>query len=490
VNDPFTRNVQRLAALNLAAFALLAGATFYWGFARADDLAGRADNVRRIAFDRRIARGRILDRAGRILAVTEAAGTNDASAVPARTYPYPSAAPVVGFQTWRYGAGGSRDVTYGAGGAEAAYDVALRGDLGLGLRQLVASRVLHRSQQGHDIVLTLDADLQEYAAGLLGAREGAIVVIDVPSGAVRAMVSQPTFDPAALDAGTPPDETERPMLNRATQGLYPPGSTWKTVTLAAAIADHKARPDDVVSDGDRTEYFEGFPVRCDNNPAGEVTFDLAHAFGWSCNVTFARLGAAIGERRYRDHARDFGVGEAPPFPFPVAASQLSTDDDIPLPELVSAAFGQGELLVTPLHMALVAAAVADDGALPVPYLLADVPGVRWRSLADARGTWRQAVSGDVAHSVRDMMVVSATDGWARSARRGLDLTLGGKTGTAQVADGAPHAWFIGFAPADAPRLAIAVMVVHGGEGAAVAAPIAGRVLAHALDLEATDAVTP
>jgi peptidoglycan glycosyltransferase len=483
--DTMAHDIARLALLCAIGFAVIAAATLYWGYVRAEELAVRPDNQRRIAFDRRTHRGRILDRSGTVLAETEMVVGDDGSIVPRRVYNVPAAAPVTGFQTWRYGAGVLDDVTYGAGGAEAAYDEALRGDLGLTPRQLLATRVLHRPQQGRDIVLTIDADLQSYAAELLGDREGAVVVMDIDSGAVRALVSQPTFDPAALDSGAlPSDDPSRPMFNRATQGLYPPGSTWKTVTLAAALDAGLTKPDDVVADGTAVEYFDGYGVACDNNPEGVNVFTISEAFGWSCNVTFARLAVELGEQLYREYAARFGLGDAPPFPLPVAESSLTRSEEMSEPELASAGFGQGEILVTPLEMALVAAAVGGDGSLPVPYLLEDVPGVRWSRLADERGTWRRALPRSTAQAMREIMVQSAQNGWASAARRGLDLRMGGKTGTAEVSDGAPHAWYIGFAPAEDPQVAVAVLVPHGGQGGDVAAPIAGRLLQRALDLDA------
>ncbi len=477
MTEALDRGLPRLASLCLLAFAALLAATFYWGYVRAPELTARPDNGRRVAFDRRIRRGAILDRRGRVLAQT----VFDEEGRPTRVYPFPAAAPVTGYQSWRYGAGSSRRATYGAGGAEAAYDLALRGDLGLSLRQLIASQVLHRPQVGRDVVLTLDAELQTSAAEELRGREGAVVVLAVPSGEVLALVSQPTFDPASLDAGEGIGDDPRALLfDRATQGLYPPGSTWKTVTLAGALGAGLVQPEAVVHDGDAVEYFDGYPVRCNNNPEGVTEFTIAEAYGWSCNVTFARLAVALGVERYRLLAESFGVGDAPPFPLPVAASDLGMDDPTGLPELASAGFGQGEVLVTPLHMALIALAVAGDGRMPAPYLLADVPGVPYRAVADERGTWRHPMTATTAATMRRIMAQSAHLGWARSASQAAGLPVAGKTGTAEAGVGQPHAWFIGFAPADAPQVAAAVLLPHGGEGAAVAAPIGGRVLAKAL----------
>lgn len=487
--DPFTTGVGRMTALALALLMVQALAAGYWGFLRADTIAARPDNPRRIAFDAHIRRGRLLDRNGAELAVTRFG----ADGAPERVYPLPAAAPVTGYQTWRYGAGAQRGATYGAGGAEAAYDAALRGDLGRPLGAVLATRVLGRPQVGHDVVLTLDAGLQTVAAQALGDAEGAVVVVDVADGAVRALVSEPTFDPAALDAAVElPDDPSAPLFNRATQGRYPPGSTFKTVTLAAALAEDVTRLDAIVDDGgDAVEAFGGYAVRCANQPAGALRFDIAHAFAYSCNLTFARLGAQLGRERWLRHARAFGIDAAPPFPLATAAGQLSNDGALELPELVSAAFGQGEVLATPLHMALVAAAVAGDGRVPTPYLLADVPGVRWWAIGDERGTWRRAVSAGVAGQVRQAMITAADVGYNGTAQLPGGPRIGGKTGTAEAGDGRPHAWFIGFAPADAPRVAVAVLVVHGGEGIRAAAPIAGRVLAAAVAAdEAASATMP
>jgi peptidoglycan glycosyltransferase len=255
------------------------------------------------------------------------------------------------------------------------------------------------------------------------------------------------------------------------------------VTLTGALEDGAVSPSDVVDDGTATEYFDGYGVACNNNPDGVERFTIAEAYAYSCNVTFARLAAGLGPDRYRRLAESFGLASAPPFPLPVAASSLSSHDSLSLPELASAGFGQGELQVTPLEMALVASAIAGDGTMKVPYLLADVPGVAYKSIADERGTWRRAASSSTAAAMRQIMTQSVRVGWAHSASVGVGVSLGGKTGTAELAQGAPHAWFIGFAPADRPRLAIAVLIVHGGEGSVSAAPLGGRLLEYGLELE-------
>jgi peptidoglycan glycosyltransferase len=468
-----------VAGTSFVALAVLALATLYWGFLRADELAARHDNPRRLAFDRRIQRGALLDRWGAPLATT----SFDQDGRPTRTLHVPAAAPVVGFQTWTYGAG-AIDAAYGAAGAEAALDTALRGEIGTSIADVMAIRLLHRAPVGRDVRLSLDASLQAAAADLLGDRRGAIVLLDPRTGAVRAMASEPTFDPATLDSG--PGHDEGRLLNRATHGQYPPGSIWKTVTLAGGLLDGLVDEGTVFDDGDAVEYFDGYPVRCDNNPDGVIQFDLAHAFAWSCNVTFARLAHRLGADRYEQLAASFGMGEAPPFLIGAAAGSLSADDELSAPELAAAGFGQGEIVVSPLHMALIAAAAAGDGTMPIPYLVEEVEGLGSRAIPERRGVWKRPLDPITASTLRSIMVTSGREGWAASAGQGLTVTIAGKTGTAETGSLDPHAWFIGFAPADDPRMVVAVLVEHGGEGSRVAAPIGGRALEIALSREESE----
>jgi peptidoglycan glycosyltransferase len=456
------QNINRLAAALLAGFLVVAFGLAYWQLVRAPELWAREDNPRHLEIERRIQRGRILDRDGAELARTEM-GPQGAR----RAYPYPPLAHVTGFWSLRYG----------TAGIEAAFNDDLRGLTSLW------DRLLHRPQVGNDVVLTIDLGLQRVADEALGDQRGAVVLLDPRDGAVLALASHPAFDPNTLD-----QEWERlradeskPLVNRATQGRYPPGSTWKTVTLAAALQEGLVFPGDVFDDGDAELIVEGFPIHCDNNPHGVNSFDLAHAYGYSCNLTFARLGLELGTKRYKEYAARFGLGQTPPLEIPTAVSQLANAPFIGRVLLASTAFGQGELAVTPLQMALVAAAMANEGAIPQPHLLMRVQDREGSVLREVEtGIWQIAVTSRVARLVGEMMVISVEEGWARGARL-PGVQVAGKTGTAEVGGGVePHAWFIGFAPADEPQYAIAILVENGGEGSRVAVPIARQVLEAAL----------
>ncbi|MFQ6058489.1 MAG: peptidoglycan D,D-transpeptidase FtsI family protein [Anaerolineae bacterium] len=462
------QNINRLATALLLSFLLVAFALAYWQLVRATDLWAREDNPRHLEMERRIQRGRILDRDGVELARTEM-GPQGAR----RVTPYPPLAHVTGYWSLRYG----------TAGIENTFNDDLRGLTGQDVETVLRNRLLHHPQAGHDVVLTVDLDLQRVADEALGDRRGAVVLLDPRDGAILALASRPYFNPNTLDQdweGLKADPSN-PLINRATQGRYPPGSTWKTVTLAASLQEGLAFPGDIFDDGDAELVVEGFPIHCDNNPRGVNSFDLAHAYGYSCNLTFARLGLELGTKRYKEYGARFGLGQPLPLEIPTVASQLANDPFMDRVLLASTAFGQGELAVTPLQMALVAAAMANDGAIPRPHLLLQVRDKEGNVLKEAEeGIWQIAVTPRVARQVREMMVVSVEEGWARGARI-PGVQVAGKTGTAEVGGGAkPHAWFIGFAPAQEPRYAIAVLVENGGEGSRVAVPIARQVLEAAL----------
>ncbi len=463
-------SINRTARILSFAFIAVSLGLIYWQFVRAPELLARPDNPRLVEEEQRIDRGRILAGDGTVLARSEFGTGRSAK----RVYTYPLLASVTGFHSIRYG----------TAGIEASFNDALRGLTGPDPLGSLRRELLHERQVGLDVRLTIDMELQKTADRLLGNRTGGIILLDPKTGAVLALASRPTFDPNTLEG-----EFEQlraspasPLINRVTQGLYPPGSIFKTVTLAAALQEGIVSPSDTFNDGQAVLHVEGFPIRCNNNPRDVNTFDLAHAYGWSCNITFARLGVKLGVNRYEDYARRFGLGERIPFELPVAVSQLSRDARITQVELASAAFGQGELQVTPLQMALIAAAVANDGRMPQPHVFSEIRTRDGQVVRRAQAaTWRTPISPEVARQVRQIMGISVNDGWARTARI-QGVQVGGKTGTAQLGDDEtePHAWFLGIAPVDDPRFVVVVLIEHGGEGSVTAAPLARQLLQAAL----------
>jgi len=471
------RGIYRLALALYAGLALVTLAFGYWQVIAAPGLLRRPENTRPLELLLHSPRGAILDRNGTVLARS----VPGPDGIYRREYPAVEAAPVVGYF----------NPSLGRAGIEAAADGTLQR-----VRWPQWPWSLRAGVVAGDVRLTLDAGLQAQIFRLFGGRAGAAVVM-APDGAVLALVSSPTFDPNRLAAGQPDEATlaylhtlqadaGAPLLNRATQGQYAPGSTFKTVTLAAALELGAVRADEVF-DYELNPRDASHPVPWHTNglvtcgniyllaSGNRVRLDVAHAYAWSCNVTHANLALRLGAPALLDYARRFGFESTIPFDLPVTPSRLQQRPDFFTgPEaryaLASTGMGQGELLVTPLQMALVAAAVANDGRVPRPRLLADRPAE----------TWRQAIRPDVARQMRAFMTISVAEGWARPAGV-AGVAVAGKTGTAEAVPGRPaHSWFIGFAPADNPRVVLALVVEEGGSSTQVAAPLASQILRAAL----------
>ncbi len=454
-------------------------------FARAADPASGIVDVRRYVAERQRERGRILLRDGTIIARDEV----DERGSRRRVYEGTAA----------YLAGYYSPGLYGAAGIERRLDDVLSGHAVLNWETWLDG-VLHRSRRGNDVVLTVDPRLQELGQSLFGDRAGGAVVLDADTGEVLALVTSPAFDPNRLSvpiaASRETVEQARdylraleqdgrgPLLLRPVQGLYVPGSVFKTVTAAAAFEFGVAQPDAVYRDDGALVVDSRVIIERNRPDPNRVSFTLREGYGYSLNVVFAQVGLEVGAQRLEEIAARLGFGETIPFELPVAPSQLARSPTFLASQagLAETAFGQGELLVTPMQMALVAAAVLRDGEIPRPALVKEVrrPDGSVAKQHEA-AVWRRAFSEQTAQSLRDLMIWSVEHGYARDARI-EGATVGGKTGTAEIGDRTPHAWFVGFAERDGKRLVVAVVVEHGGSGAQVALPIGRALLEQGLQL--------
>ncbi|MCL4458546.1 MAG: penicillin-binding transpeptidase domain-containing protein [Chloroflexi bacterium] len=467
------QNIRGLALLFVLFFTIVGLDLGYWQVIRAAELTNNIEinRYRLLEGEKQTKRGRILDRNGIELAKTEL--TPEGAR---RIYPQPWLVHVTGYHSFRYG----------DSNIEKSFDKYLRGATGLDLTTSLKNDLFHRPTTGSDVVLTIDSRLQKIAEAALGQRKGAIVALDPRSGAILALASHPYFDPNTLehDWSKLREDPDQPLLNRATQGLYTPGSTFKTVTLSAALETGTVKPSDTFTDATGVFIVDGFPIRDDNHP-GITRFDLFHAYAYSCNVSFARIGLALGADRLSAYARAFGFGSIIPLEIPTAASQIMSTPDFlrSRPALASTAFGQGQLQATPLEMALIAATIANGGLTPQPYLVARVQSPDGRILYTANPkTWRKVISEQTAEAVKQAMIISVEEGWAKPARI-PDVAVAGKTGSAEVIPGLPtHAWFIGFAPADKPQIAVAVIKEYAGGGSTEATPSGRQVIEAALKI--------
>jgi peptidoglycan glycosyltransferase len=333
--------------------------------------------------------------------------------------------------------------------------------------------------RGADVVTTLDLTLQSVlVADLSRYRRGAGVVLDPRTGAVLALASVPNYDPNRLDALWPTlvDNRASPLLDRSTQGLYPPGSTFKIVTAADALAAGVVTMQSTFYDPGYLQV--GKATIHDDESEATGRQDLSGAFALSSNVDFGEIALKLGVDRWYDASARWGLGQSVDFDLPVARDRLPKKQDVYPGVLAQLGFGQADLLVTPMRMALVAATIADDGTTPRPYIVRRIAGTQ-TTIAARPETLAQPISPEVAHQVRDLMIAVVRHGTGTAAQL-PGVTVAGKTGTATNPLGPAHAWFVAFAPADKPRVVVAVIVENVGYGATYAAPIARDVLRVAL----------
>jgi peptidoglycan glycosyltransferase len=436
-----------------------------------------------------IQRGSILTIDGKVVAQT----TKNPDGSYIRSYPDPATGYLAGYYS---------PLLYGSSNLEAAYDSELMGESGGNPITQWLDGILHRDRRGYDLTLSINQDLQDQANQLLGNQRGSAIVMNAKTGAIVAMASTPNFDPNKLYVNDGPQvntetdtakaywqqltsQEDSPLLLRATQGLYIPGSIFKTVTASAALQSGVAQPDTVYRDegaltvGSRVIPEENRP---DNN---RINYSLTDAFGWSLNVVFAQVGIQIGPQRLQEFAQKFGFGSEIPFELPVAISELDSDPSFlnTQSSLAVTAFGQGQIQATPLQMALVADAVANGGTMMQPYLVQRISDEKGETLSTtSAASWQRAIDEKTAAQMQQIMINSVQNGYASGAQI-PGFVVGGKTGTAEVGgDKQPNSWFIGFAGKTDPEYVVAVLVENGGEGTKVALPIAHQLLQTALQL--------
>lgn len=387
--------------------------------------------------------------------------------------------------------------TYGADGVERTFNDELAGR-DLPVKKL--SDVLADRTRTGTVTVSLRKSVQQVARDALGNRKGAVVAMDPTTGAVLAMWSFPSYDPNPLAGHNQRDvaaawqtlnaDAAKPLLPRSYRSRYFPGSTFKVVTATAAV---ERRPDLVG---------KGYPVlrsltlprttkQLRNFGGSSCGGTLPVLLQKSCNTGMAAVGLDLGAEALSAEARDFGFNDRPPLDLPAPARSVFPDPgafDRNEPLLAFASIGQGDVSATPLQMAVVASAIANRGVALQPQVMAQIRDSEGEVLRTAQPkTWRTVTTPEVADAVKAMMVSVVSSGTGTRAQI-PGITVAGKTGTAQTVGNSSHAWFIGFAPAEAPRVAVAVIVeqqpglgdtVTGGK---VAAPIAQAVMRAVLGL--------
>lgn len=439
------QRIQRLTTAVLAGYLLVALSLAFWGIVRAETILAREDNPRLVEAELRIRRGQIMDRNGRIVAET----TGPANRL-TRHYPIPNIGPAIGYYSFRHG----------TSGVEEGYNSALRGDSQNGWEN-IAQRWRHEPQAGRAIQVTLDAFLQQTADALLAERQGAVLLLDVETGHILAMVSHPNYDPNRLDAQF--DEltaaANAPLLNRAAQGQYQPGLLLQPFLLAAAVEQGLIRLDDEATHPNRAVSVNGQIAQC-ATPAPEPA-TWADVLLHRCPGPMQDLADRLGVTGLDAAFDAFGLTAVPSLPL-----NIVTPAAAPLVDPLRAGIGQENLVLTPLQLALAWASLANDGQLPPPQLVTAVQneaGV-WEpvpALADSPSI----ISSSAAQAIRRPLTANGLVEFSSQVLSGPGGNM--------------NAWYLGLAPAANPRYAL-VVVVENSDQVQLVAQLGRALLATAL----------
>ena len=449
------KRIIRVLVIVSLMFLSLVTYLLYFNMFRAEEISSNTYNKRQWEDEKFVKRGSIYDRDGEVLAETIVDGDNRIRKYPkGKLYSH-----IIGYYS----------KVYGKSLLEMSYDRELlgHGDINISFNEL---------RSGYDLNLTIDHTLQSYAYDQLAGRDGAVVAIEPSTGKILAMVSYPDFDPSteSLEENWKyiVEREDSPLLARATGGLYAPGSTYKIVTAATAYsAGYSGRTftDDGVFEVDDLEV---------ENYGGEVLGDLTlkTAFEKSSNDVFCTLGYELGADNVKIAAECFGINKDIPSDIPMAKSRIEykkmTNSDAALVSI-----GQGQLLMTPLHVAMMGATVANDGKMMKPYLVNSITTASGISLGETKPEMiYQPLSTMAADYLDELMIGVVKNGTGRSAQIS-GITVAGKTGTAENETDKDHAWFVGYAPAENPKIAVAVFLDYDGNtGGKNAAPIARNIM--------------
>lgn len=449
--------VRTLAIMFLLLFAVpVVGLSRFQVF-EADTLSAKSGNTRNL--ENLALRGSILDRRMAVLAQSREGY---------RYYPLAqAAAPLLGYFTARLG----------AAGLEASF-VSWTAGFPIPRTPVQAMTVINKgNRMGDDVVLTIDSQLQQQVYDALSGYRGAAVVLKVKSGELLALASRPSYDanPKALEADWADicSSPSAPLVERCTQGLYPPGSTFKLLTMCAGLGEGKTSIDEVFNCSGKVDV-GNFVLNC-NDKHDAIT--LREGLIYSCNVVFAQVGLRVGLDDIRQWMKKLGFDEELPL-VPGAVRARLPEQSSPSAAAESA-IGQADLLVSPLHMARLAAIVGRGGLDVEPRLVMGRSRQNMFVWQPEAPVAQRLVDAAVCAQVKEAASAVVLQGTGRRAAI-TGVSVAGKTGSAENPHGDPHAWFVGYAPADNPVVAVAVVLENAGGGGRYAAPVAKTVLEAAL----------
>ncbi len=407
-------------------------------------------------------RGTIYSSEGNILAetVTNEDGTET------RVYPFENLfAHVVGFST------------KGRTGIEAqANSFLIQSNVPLSAR--IENEIAGKKNPGDSVFTSLRCDLQEIANRSLGVYHGAIIVSNVRTGEILALVSKPDFNPNTIVGDWQEfveEEGNSVLLNRVTQGIYPPGSTFKIVTSLAYLRQEGENWNQYHFNCNGVFSYGDSKITCYHGAVHNAV-DVASSFAKSCNCSFANMGLLLDRDRYQEVISQLGFNDNLPVDFNYSKSKLSIDETVTEEEMIQISFGQGRVEITPLHLHLITNAVANGGIPMKPRVINRVESEDGQVVKNFESEgWKAMMTAEEASTLRELMTSVVTTGTARKLN-GLSYTAAGKTGSAEynLVKEDSHAWFTGFAPAEDPEISVTIIVERIGSGGDYAVPIAKR----------------
>ncbi len=466
-NTGFNREILFSTYIFIGLFVVLMGYFSYFMFFKSETVINNPYNKRQSLFTERVIRGTIFDRNHEKLAYTQTGDDGSEK----RIYPYDNLfAHVVGYSS------------QGQTGIESIGNFyLLRSNAFLGER--IYKDIIGEKNIGDNLVTTLDYKLQQKAYAALGNNRGAVIAMDPKTGEILAMVSKPDFDPNHItnilealeqDSSDEKKDTEETSIlyNRATQGLYPPGSTFKIITLLEYLNEGNS-PESFSFSCNGKLTLDGDTIRCYHNQAHGKQ-DLSEAFSNSCNGAFSEIGLSLDIAKYQALCNRLLFHSELPVSFEYRKSSFSLDTSSTAGEIMQTSIGQGETLVSPMHMALIMSAIANDGVLMNPYVISQIENYS----GNVEKTFKPSEYGELftaeeTESLLPYLRKVITDGTS-SSLNSERYTAYGKTGSAEYGTekGKSHGWFVGFAEKDGKSLCVSILIEDGGSGSQSAVPVA------------------
>lgn len=444
-------------------FIAMMGYYIHFVQTKGQDMINSSYNSRQKLLTAKNTRGTIYSADGQVLAET----VTFESGNEVRNYPYENLfAHVVGFST------------KGKTGIEAQANPYLI-QSNIALSSKIENEVAGVKNPGDNVYTSLRTDLQEIASKSLGVSKGAVIVSNVKTGEILAMVSKPDFNPCTIVEDWDKyleDNTSSVLLNRATQGIYPPGSTFKIVTALAYLREHQGNYENYFYNCTGSYRYGESKIGCYHGTVHNGV-DLVKSFAKSCNCSFANMGIELNRTIYHDTIMDLGFNQSLPVDFNYNQSKLTVDENVAGEDMIQISFGQGSVQMTPLHLHLITNAIAGGGNYMKPQLLKKVESVEGDVIKEFKPqAYKELMTSEEAETLRMLMKEVVEQGTATKLK-GLEYTAAGKTGSAEYnkVKEDSHAWFTGFAPAEDPEISVTIIVERIGSGGDYAVPIAKRI---------------